>query len=296
MHLSDFPEMCLFLTQIVYPTQGDSATGKIIVTHTDPESKTQKSLDVPLEPKVVGLDVMEIRMHGSPTQAHKMGLYYNQWFSDCFGYEVILLYLGDNRREALGNMVPAVTWKQQHQKQTWISTITSRFPSFVDSPGVDEGITFADVAPYLVITEKSWKNAQARLPASETLDIAKFRPNIVVEGAEEEFEEDFWAELLIEETLKIVLTQNCARCKSINVDFATGKPATSEAGSMLKKLQKDRRVDPGSKWSPIFGRYGFLDKAAVGSRMRVGDEVKVLKRNSERSVFGECYVIPRGPF
>ena len=296
MHLSDFPEMCLFSTRIVYPSQGNPTAGKIIVTHTHPESKRQRTLDVPLEPQLHGLDTIKVSMHESPAEAHNVGSPYNQWFSECFGYEVILLYLGENRREVLGNMAPAVTWSQQQERQqpqTWISSITRKLSSFDDIPGVDEGISFADVAPYLVVTEKSWEDAHARLSTGETLDIAKFRPNIVVEGSEEEFEEDFWAELLINETLKIVLTQNCARCKSINVDFATGKPATTEAGSMLKKLQKDRRVDPGTKWSPIFGRYGFLDKAAAGSRIKVGDEVRILRRNTERSVFGEFGACPR---
>lgn len=293
MHLSDFPEMCLFLTNIIYPIQEDPNTGKIIVTHTNPESKRQRTLDVQLEPQLHGLDTIKVIMHDSPTEAYNMGSQYNQWFSECFGYDVLLLYLGENRREVLGNMAPWNQQRQRQQTQGWISSITSKLSSFDHAAGVDEGITFADVAPYLVVTEKSWENAHARLPTGETLEIGKFRPNIVVEGSEEEFEEDFWAELLINETLKIVLTQNCARCKSINVDFTTGKPATTEAGSMLKKLQKDRRVDPGTKWSPIFGRYGFLDKAAPGSRIQVGDKVRILKRNSERSVFGEFRVCPR---
>jgi uncharacterized protein YcbX len=286
MLVAEYPEMCLFLTKMVYPIKQDPASGKVIVTYVKPGSTEQKTLEVPLQPETEALDKMEITLHSSSTHAYNMGQNYNQWFSECFGYEVIFVYLGENRRQLLGNMTPAVTWKQ-HQQQSWMSNLTSKIPYLGDAPGVDDGIGFADVAPYLVVTEKSWENANARLPVDETLEITKFRPNIVVEGAEEEFEEDFWAELEIGETLKIVLTQNCSRCKSINIDFATGKPGTTEAGSMLKKLQKDRRVDSGSRWSPIFGRYGFLDKVAAGSRIGVGDEVKVLRKNRERSVFGE---------
>ncbi len=69
------------------------------------------------------------------------------------------------------------------------------------------------------------------------------------------------------------------------MDYKTGKVGTSESGTILKKLQKDRRVDQGAKYSPIFGRYGFLDKMPMGTKMSVGDEVKVVKRNSERSRF-----------
>lgn len=275
----------MFHTRIVYPTKGEPASGKIIVIYIKPDTAPQ-SLTVPLEPDTEGLDKIEITMHASPTYGFNMGQHYNQWFSKCFGYEVILLYLGDNRREVLGNVAPAVARKQQSH-ESWMSKLTSKLPLRGDAAGVDEGIGFADVAPYLVVTEKSWENANARLPEDETLDITKFRPNIVVKGAEEDFEEDFWAELEIGETLKIVLTQNCARCTSINVDFATGKRGTGEAGSMLGKLSKDRRVDPGTKYSPVFGRYGFLYDASAVSRIQVGDVVRVARRNKERTVFGE---------
>jgi uncharacterized protein YcbX len=290
MHVSNCPQMCLFITSIVYPTKEDPDCGKVIVTYQEPSSTERKTLEIPLDPKTAGLKEMEITMHNSTTKGYDMGGEPSKWFSDCFGYEVTLVYIGKNRREVLGNMAPAVAWKQQ-QHQSWLSTLTSSLPFSSDVAGVDEGISFADVSPYLVITEKSWENANARLPATETLDITKFRPNIVLEGAEEAFEEDFWAELLIGETLKIVLTQNCARCKSINVDYATGKPGTNEAGSMLKKLQKDRRIDIGTRWSPVFGRYGFLGEAVAGSRMMVGNEVRVLRRNRERTVFGKWYML-----
>lgn len=288
MHLSKFPKMCLFSATIIYPAKDILDSGRIVVTYTRPGHTRLATLDVPLEPETAGLKVLEITMHASSTNGYDMGQKYNQWFSQRFGYEVVLLYLGDNRREVLGNMAPAVTMRQQEQESSWMVNLTNKLPFLGGVPGVNEGISFSDVAPYLVISEKSWQNANARLPEDQTLDITKFRPNIVVEGAKEEFDEDFWAELLIGETLKIVLTQNCARCTSINVDFATGKPATSEAGRILQKLQKDRRVDAGSRYSPIFGRYGFLGtEAMAGCKINVGDEVRVLRRNRQRTVFGE---------
>ena len=52
-------------------------------------------------------------------------------------------------------------------------------------------------------------------------------------------------------------------------------------------LQKDRRIDPGMKYSPVFGRYSFIDKATEGIEIKVGDEVKVVKRNKENTLFGK---------
>jgi uncharacterized protein YcbX len=231
-------------------------------------------------------------MYHSPTVGYNMGKQYNDWFSECFGYEVTLAYIGNNRREILGNIPPSKALAgHKPQATSWLSNITSSIPIIgsVTVTGVDEGIAFSDCAPYLVINEKSWENVQRRLPKGEEMDISKFRPNIIVSGADEEFEEDYWAELEIGDGLKLVLTQNCARCNSLNVDYATGKVGVGESGKILKKLQSDRRVDPGAKYSPIFGRYGFLDKIDAETRISVGDEVKVTKRNVERSIFGEPF-------
>jgi uncharacterized protein YcbX len=162
---------------------------------------------------------------------------------------------------------------------------------------VDEGIGFADVAPFLIISSASWADASKRLGEGREMDVTKFRPTIVVEGAGGAWEEDYWGELSVEgqggkdEAVRFVLTQNCARCNSLNVDYETGKVGVGPEGSMLKLLSKDRRVDPGSKWSPIFGRYGFLggkDEVSVS----VGDSVVVTKKNEDRMSWGKCHRRP----
>lgn len=280
-------------------------------------------LEVPLSLETKGLKQVEITMHSSPCIGYDMGEQYNTWFSDRFGYPVKLLYIGNNRRKVLGNVPPKQASAgqllaetdgnaQQHRGSSWLSSITSTASSLVgavvgssggggggggggednkeNDEGVDQGISFADVAPYLVVSTKSWENAQRRLPDGEVMDISKFRPNVIVDGADQEFEEDYWAELQVGHEAKFILTQNCARCNSLNVDYRTGKVGEGEAGKILKKLQSDRRVDPGAKWSPVFGRYGFLAKLPDGrsaAEVKVGDEVKVVKRNSARTRFGK---------
>lgn len=57
-----------------------------------------------------------------------------------------------------------------------------------------------------------------------------------------------------------------------------------ESGKLLKKMMKDRRVDKGNKWTPIFGRYGF---PVSGGEVRVADEVLVGERLEETTVFSE---------
>lgn len=74
--------------------------------------------------------------------------------------------------------------------------------------------------------------------------------------------------------------------RSINIDYKTGAQGTGEAGKMLKMLSRDRRVDKGTKWSPIFGRYSFLHPDSEGHEIEVGDEVVVSRQNTEHTAFG----------
>jgi len=50
-------------------------------------------------------------------------------------------------------------------------------------------------------------------------------------------------------------------------------------------LMKDRRVDEGAKYSPIFGRYGFVGRGSEGQSLIVGDDAGVTTRNVERTKF-----------
>ncbi|KAL2428887.1 hypothetical protein ABEF95_005441 [Exophiala dermatitidis] len=329
MHVSQFPEMCLFTTEFDNPQNPKN----VIVTYTkdhtfdkpDQKLSTPATLTVPLTPDTARQQLQEVHitMHSSPCVGYDMGETFDRWFSERFGYEVQLLYIGNSRRKVLGNVPPSIALKQTQPSSTdrvlssssssssssWWG-ITAKASSLIgavvgssnnrsgddtqtesaaDVSGIDEGISFADVAPYLIISTKSWENVQRRVPESEVVDISKFRPNIVVEGAENEWDEDYWAELRVSDSVKFVLTQNCARCNSLNVDYSTGKVGQGEAGKILKKLQSDRRVDLGAKWSPVFGRYGFLARVPEEGKnaveIKVGDEVEVLKRNAERTRF-----------
>lgn len=356
MHVSQFPEMCLFTTEVIFPESDevplDGTSARIIVTFTPPSpspfsSPTEPtSMEVPLRPTIDGLDEVKIMMFSSPTVGYNMGPEYNDWFSSCFGYGIVFVYLGPNRREILGNMPPHVDGPQRELREnpsaagksdggstSWLSNLASSLSGYVTRatnvktwPGVDEGISFADCAPFLIISTRSWENVNRRLEGSgEVMDISKFRPNIIIEGADEEFEEDFWAELAItpsspltsartpthgevngdqpnqnqqRQELHLILTQNCARCNSLNIDYKTGKVGTGAAGTILKKLQSDRRFDQGSKYSPVFGRYAFLVRVdgftgteAGGPRIRVGDEVRVVRRYRERSRFGKPHLL-----
>ncbi|CAG7952466.1 unnamed protein product [Penicillium salamii] len=305
MHVPHFPEMSLFQTDIEYPAL--NTAGKVIVTYNPPGSDS-RHLEIPLTPSTKVLNSLNITMHQSPTKGYDMGPEYNDWFSECFGYPVILAYLGPHTREVLGTLAPA---KSKSRKSSWslgkwelsILSLVAVLTVFgyqlraeligcllICILGIggfnylrpEDRITFADCAPYLVISETSVQDVSGRL--GEEMDRTKFRPNIVVSGAEQAFEEDFWCALQIGQA-RLLLTGNCIRCQSLNVDYGTGKMGTGESGTVLKKLMKDRRVDLGARFSPVFGRYSFLDRG-VGACLKIGDEVLVAERGDTRSILG----------
>lgn len=287
MTITYYPELVLFLQSI------DPSNSTFTVIYSPPNGRS-KSLELQLEPEVAHLEMVDVRLHQSPAKAYKMPERVNAWFSDCFGYDVVLAYLGSNRRPVLGNLSPNAAKVGGAGSKSWLSTLTASVPSLQAGKYLkEEGITFTDLAAYLVITEESLHDVDSRLQDGTRMDVTKFRPNIVLSGAGEAYEEDYWGGITItpskpkedNKAIELALTQNCARCVSINVDYSTGKSGTGEA-NVLKKLMKDRRVDKGNKYSPIFGRYGFLKGTAAGQVIAVGDEVTVSKTNKERTTFG----------
>lgn len=108
----------------------------------------------------------------------------------------------------------------------------------------------------------------------------RFRPNIVLDGTIDAWEEDFWRVLQIEGVGEVELTANCVRCRSLDVDFKGGWE-TGEGGR-LKRLMKERRVDKGAKWKPVFGRYGGV--RGEGGMVKVGGAVEVKEKGEERCV------------
>jgi uncharacterized protein YcbX len=285
--------MGLFTTEMRFPHA--ECPGEILVRYSAPGESlgAQKMLRVPLQPEVKGLQEIKVTIHQSATVAYNMGTEYNSWFSERLGYDTVLAYLGGNLRPVLGNLAPNA---RKAEVGGWLPTIAN----VLSLPGIakkeQDRITFADVAPFLVVTEASLDNVSAFLPEDQEMDITKFRPNIVLSGSLNPWDEDFWGELTIsthdDTALQIPLTANCARCQSINIDYATGKLGSGEAGSVLKKLMKDRRVDAGTKYNPVFGRYGFVGKGGAGKKVTVGDEVTVTIRNEERTRFG-TYAVHR---
>jgi uncharacterized protein YcbX len=309
MHIAHDPAGALFFPTLNPPSSPDAKDGTINVVFSPPKDsgKQEATLTIPLEPSAKDLEEVEITMHKSPTKAYRMPAEYNDWFSSCFGYAVVLAHLGGNYRPILMSTPSTSALKSNTDPSSnsnnsgsgWLSSMTSTAASYLPSLNASnpqsqekpKELTFSDCAPYLIVSQTSVEALSTRLSDDSKADITKFRPNIVVSGAASAWEEDFWAELTMQrtgESVNFTAAHNCARCKSVNIDYETGAPGKGADGKLLSVMQRDRRVDPGMKYSPVFGRYCFLGgEGDEGREVRVGDEVVVGKANEERTVFGE---------
>ncbi|KAI1363017.1 hypothetical protein F5Y08DRAFT_255369 [Xylaria arbuscula] len=319
IQITYFPECALFHQRI----DGND----IVVTYHVPEPplftpeapEQRTELRVPLTPKLDHRGLVDVSVGFSPTVAYRMGYPYDQWFTACFGFEAILVYIGDQGREVLAHKPrDHYLWRQRQPRQQqngWISSITAAIPSLGVGGGNgsekkkkndSDQLTFNDIAPFLVTSRASLRDVSKRLPEGEDMDIRKFRPNIVIDDDDDTispdgekklaaWEEDYWGELSVTrggtgEEHRLALTANCGRCVSINVDLEKGRPSEGELGIMLKKLMADRRVDEGNKYAPVFGRYAFIAPPKDGVdgdvddvvEVAVGDEIRVTKRLSYR--------------
>lgn len=287
--------MVLFSTRLE-----DSADGEgrdIVITWTGSEDsgadpKREKQIRFPLRPQLKTLDKVHVDLYGATTDAYDMGDSISAWFSGYLGFEARLIHLGQNSRPVLGSGAP-------HSEQAFrkslppVSYALRRFliPPFLKQKS--ERISFADMGQYLVVTAESNAEVGRRLRETDPsagdvqMDVTKFRPNIVVSGSPAPFDEEYWAELRFPGGARVALTGNCLRCQSITVDYETGKPAADVRGQAWKKLSKDRRVDKGCTFMPVFGRYGYSPASNIGREIRVGEEAVLTRRNRDRTVFGE---------
>ncbi|KAG6360486.1 hypothetical protein INS49_011548 [Diaporthe citri] len=284
--------MVLFSTRLEDSPDGEGRD--IVITWTGPEDsesshKSGKEIRFPLQPQSNALKKVHVDLFSATTDAYDMGDSISAWFSGYLGFEARLIHLGQNSRPVLGSGAPH--GEQAVRKS--LPPVAHAIHRFLIPPFLkqkSERISFADMGQYLVVTSESNAEVGRRLRETDPsagdvqMDITKFRPNVIVSGSPAPFDEEYWAELRFPGGTKMALTGNCLRCQSITVDYETGKPAADVRGQAWKKLSKDRRVDKGCSFMPVFGRYGYSPASNIGREIRVGDEAVLTRRNRDRTI------------
>ena len=144
----------------------------------------------------------------------------------------------------------------------WVPTEDSRqVDRRFARPG--DRVGFADGFPLLLATDASLADLNARL--SEPVTMARFRPNVTVDG-DVAFDEDLWSVLRIGAALARA-AKPCARCSVVNVDPATGATGLEP----LRTLATYRTFASKVFFAQNVVHFG----ESVGLDIAVGDEVTV---------------------
>ena len=149
--------------------------------------------------------------------------------------------------------------------------VACRFVAFVPQapamtvPSYEVHSTLQDATPFHLTSEDSLADLNARM--ERPIPMNRFRPNIVVSGAEA-YAEDRWRTITVGDTT-LRWIKVCTRCVATTTDQETGERRSTDP---LRTLAKYRRV--GSE--VVFGHYLVAD--TWGDRMRVGDPVRVLEQ------------------
>jgi uncharacterized protein YcbX len=161
------------------------------------------------------------RVWDDEVRAYDMGELAAQWFSDF-----------------LGRRLRLVRFDPEHQRladRKWTGAVEAR-------------TAFADGFPLLVAGAASMAEFNARLVArgGAPVGIARFRPNLVLEGLAA-FEEDHVDELAIDTddgAVRLKLVKPCVRCTIPDVDPGTGERGTA-VGDTLASFRADKRMGGG---------------------------------------------------
>jgi len=175
----------------------------------------------------------------------------------------------------------ALVWRDWVKAQVGESAANEALSRFVGKPlrlvympddsfrRVDAGrvleirrVSFADGFPLLITNVSSLQELNGRLDSP--VEMRRFRPNIVVEGAAP-WAEDGWQELLAG-SVRLSLVKPCSRCVMTTVDPDTG--VKDAAVQPLRTLSGYRRTDEGV----IFGMNAIHESSGT---IRVGDSVTV---------------------
>lgn len=193
-----------------------------------------RQLTVPSVPDTENILTVEVWNSRVPASIYEDSV--NEWFSDALGADIRLVAMPESTRRAV-NADFAIR--------------------------EDDHVSFADGYPVLLIGQASLDDLNSRL--ENPVPMNRFRPNIVVEGADA-FAEDGWKKIRVGESVFDVV-KPCARCVMTTIDQATGDKTGVEP---LKTLATYRTINGGV----IFGQNLIAERE--GGTIRVGDELEII--------------------
>lgn len=197
------------------------------------DRRSGEAYSLPLEPELYK-DKISVEIWEDKVEAYELSIEANEWFSDILDKDIKLVYMPEDIKRPVA---PELALGDEH-------------------------VSFADELPLFIAGEASLQDLNNKF--KEPLDIARFRPNIVVSGGTA-YEERFWKDFRIGE-YEYRGVKPCERCK-----MATINPLTGENNEEpLKTLQELQLTE-----NPSFGQLAVV-KDPAGAVIREGDTVEVV--------------------
>jgi uncharacterized protein YcbX len=198
---------------------------------------------VPLQPKTQGQSAQAVTVWHDTVTADDCGGEPAAWLSGFLGFACRLVHAG----AAYARPLPARKLP----------------PTLHLKPYTAHEVSFADAFPFLVISEESLADLNARLDTPVPMN--RFRPSLVVAGGAR-YAEDTWGRFRIGDVVFHGATR-CGRCVVTTTDQFTA----ARAKEPLLTLATYRREADGSV---MFGR-NLIHETKTG-RVAVGDRVELL--------------------
>ena len=211
------------------------------------------ALRVPLDGSQLGATVRAVTVWKDSVSAHEESAEAAVWLSRVLGLDCVLVKLDAQARR------PA--------KPEWVDRWRGNHAELAGHFAGDHVFGFADGFPLLVTNQASLDDLNARLAArgEPAVPMNRFRPNIVIEGDWEAYEEDHTAMVSAGE-VRLAFVKPCTRCPMPNIDQRTGE-RHEEPGRTLAGY---RQLEIGV----VFGQNAIVD-APPGARLRAGDAVDI---------------------
>ncbi|MHA8060176.1 MOSC domain-containing protein [Aquirufa beregesia] len=154
-------------------------------------------------------------------------------------------------------------FSQLLNEKVFLVHLTAASPRFMKEKyhtSLSKESSFADALPILLCSEASFKALDNQM--GESVDRLRFRPNIIVSGAEA-FEEDSWKQIQIGD-VQLFGAKPCARCQLITVHPQQGTINKDVLGALSQIRKMGNKVYFGQQFVPQ-----MLGKLAVGDRISV---------------------------
>ena len=210
-------------------------------------------LRVPLDGSQLASTVRQVTVWKDTVPAREESAEAAAWISRVLGLDCVL--------------VKVDAQAQRPAKPEWVERWRESHPELAELFVGDHLFGFADGFPLLIANQASLDDLNARLAVQgqAAVPMNRFRPNIVIQGEWEAYDEDHTAMISVG-PVRMALVKPCTRCPMPNVDQLTAQRYDEPGRTLATYRQFEIGV--------VFGQNAIVD-SPVGARLRVGDTAEV---------------------